>query len=103
MRQDKLNPHCRAHTNKNYKDGLPMCCNSPGNKLHDLPKSAYVIRNSIHQEACVNTQLAKSGAGGYSTDLATSGLCLTASRRGSVLMRIAQQGKQASNRIRIPL
>ena len=37
------------------------------------------------------------------TDLATSGLCLTASRRGSVLMRIAQQGKQASSRIRIPL
>ena len=37
------------------------------------------------------------------TDLATSGLCLTASRRGSVLMRIAQQGKQASSRIRTPL
>lgn len=35
--------------------------------------------------------------------LATSGLCLTASRRGSVLMRMAQQGKQASSRIRTPL
>lgn len=37
------------------------------------------------------------------THLATSSLCLTASSRGSVLMRTAQQGKQASSRIRIAL
>lgn len=87
-----------------------MCCNSQiihkkkKTQLHAICISAYVIRYSIHQEACVSTtQVAKSGAEGCSTDLATSGLCLTASRRGSVLMRIAQQGKQASNRIRIPL
>lgn len=73
-----------------------MCRNSNDKKLHVISKSAYVITYSIYEEACVSTEVAK-------TDLATSGLCLTASRRGSVLMRIAQQGKQASNRIRIPL
>lgn len=35
--------------------------------------------------------------------LATSGLCLTASRRDWVLMRSAQQGKQAKSRIRTAL
>lgn len=37
------------------------------------------------------------------SDLDTSGFCLKASSRGSVLMRTAQQGKQASSRIRTPL
>ncbi len=37
------------------------------------------------------------------SDLATLGLCRTASRMGSVLMSSAQQGKQANRRMRIPL
>lgn len=40
---------------------------------------------------------------GRAAHLATSGLWRAASRRGSVLMSTAQQGKQASKRIRTPL
>lgn len=44
-----------------------------------------------------------SGGTSAAAHLATSALCWAASRRGSVLMSTAQQGKQASKRIRIPL